>query len=679
MNMFDLQPHELPEAGVPRLTAEQRPGIGHVERTPPSPPNPTGVASPTNRPLRSDATPLGLVIPSRTLPGVGPLTVQPRAEGTNPVGVVGRMDRQHPTAERPSGPGPFVGTPSSHANPNGVVEWMTEQTPTAERCLTAAGGFQPPASAMPTPPRRGATHEPEPRADGVAPVPGRRSFGDRCLLVLFACLFVPHSALARDWYKLVTPHFQMFSDARESESRRLLTELETFQYVVSRFLGLTNIQRRPALVYFFADEDDFKDYKPLYNGEPRPVSGFHVEDPLGHAMALSRQAKSSGSMRVLFHEYTHLLTVRQYRDAPLWAIEGVAEVFSTFSGEGDQYDIGTALTNHVYYLQQFGPLPIEKLLQVTSDSPEYNERKRAGKFYATSWLLAHQLIFARRGFETNVMGRYAALSTAMTNRWEAFRLAFGSLPQALNRPMWNYLQGGNYTIVRQSYPDLEQARPVRHRPARGELDYALGRLQQMVRRPDEATERLQKATRLAPGDPRPHEALALEAWRTHENEALRAHLDDALRLGSRDPFTHYLAAEVRFQDLTQGRVPLSERDEVLRAGQKLCEQAIALDPFLAPAHHLLGVYVASQHPRTPAVAMNHVQEALRCDPQYKPARLTLATLMAAQGNLGGARVLLQNLLAGPLPDDLRTAATRIAEDIERRLRPAGRPAAPPPR
>jgi len=493
--------------------------------------------------------------------------------------------------------------------------------------------------------------------------------------VLWAALSVRAEERERDWYKLVSPNFQLYGNGRESEAKTVLRELETFRFVVSRFLGLTNVQRRPALVYFFKDESSFDPYKPRYNNRPATISGFHAEDPLDYVLALSRQTRDTATMRVLFHEYTHLLTSRQFRHAPLWVHEGVAEVFSSFEGRDDRYDIGVALTNHAYYLQKNPPMAVRALLAVTRESREYNEQARAGSFYASSWLLAHHLLFARRGFESNVVARYAAACSSTTNQMLAFRSGFGISPMELDGPLLNYIRGGSYTIVRQSYPDLEEARTRAVPLTPGEWQYALGRLLQMTRQDDAARTRLLAAADRAPQDPRPAEALALLAWRVGEKDTLRRYTERALANKSVDAFVHFLAADLHYQDLSRRRaepgarlVP-SDFDE----GRKRCEQAIAYDPWLAPAHHLLGIYRLAENPSAPALAAVHVREALRCDPFYKPALLTSASLAAAQGDAVRARQILASLLAGPLPEDLRATARAVAAEVERRFGPASAP------
>lgn len=472
----------------------------------------------------------------------------------------------------------------------------------------------------------------------------------------------------RSWRKLVTANFQLYSNAREAEGQRLLRELEVYRHFVSRFLGLTNVQREPALVFLFDGERSFTPYKPRYEGKPRAVSGFHVADPLGTALALSRQGRGDETMRVLFHEYTHLLTSRQYRDVPVWAHEGMAEVFSTFESQGDHYEIGVAVTNHVRFLQRGKLFPVAGLLGVDRESADYNERNRAGRFYATSWLLAHRLLFGLRGYETNVMARYATLCSSTTNQSQAFWLAFGRPPAEFDADLAEYLQGGRYTIVQQTEPDLEEARPVAMRLESGELDYAMGRLLQLTQQEAAARARFDEAVHRAPGDPRPRAALALMAWRGHDLDEGKQLAGDAIALGSESAFLHYLEAEIRYQQIMV-RVHRGEPQEAaLSRGRARCERALALDPELAPAHHLLAVYTLAQNPRSPALAMQHVLRALRCDPQYQPAQLTRATLLAAQGELVAARQSISRLLAGPLSPELRESAQAVSDQIDRLMK-----------
>lgn len=466
------------------------------------------------------------------------------------------------------------------------------------------------------------------------------------------------------WYKLRSENFEMYTSVREPDAVRLMREVETFRFVVSRFLGLTNVQRRPAMLFYFPNDKAFTPFKPQYNGEARPVSGFHVEDPLDYVLALSRQKKDAATMRVLFHEYTHLLTVRQFRSAPIWVHEGVAEVFATFVDAEKHFDIGVALTNHVRYLQKEGVGSLMALTQVTRDSRDYNEEDRAGRFYATSWLLSHYLLFARRGFETNVMARYAALCSATTNHLEAFRMAFGKPPSDFESDLRAYVRGGNYTIVRQTFPDLKLPEPKRLPLGGGELEYARARLLQMLGRTDEARPRLEKAREVMPLDPRPREALALLAWNADDRSGIRTHAEEALRLGSTDPFVYFLASQSRYQALMADNLPAVARREALAAGRALCEKAVTLDPWLASAHHLLAVYSIAESPRLLPKALNHVADALRCDPQYKPAHLTWASLKAAQGEFAEAKRILARLLAGPLNADLRATAMDLARQVD---------------
>ena len=200
------------------------------------------------------------------------------------------------------------------------------------------------------------------------------------------------------------------------------------------------------------------------------------------------------------------------------------------------------------------------------------------------------------------------------------------------------------------------------------------RFRQMTRQDEAAQARLHAAAARAPKDPRPFEALSLLAWRRGDRANLRSFSNQALTNQSQDPFLYFLSAESLYQELLRQRAESGTdfEESELDLGRQRCERALELDPWLAPAHHLLAIYTLAANPRAPALAAIHVQRALRCDPQFKPALLTSASLAAAQGNLGQARRILASLLAGPLTDELRQAARQVMADIDRRSPPPAR-------
>ncbi len=79
---------------------------------------------------------------------------------------------------------------------------------------------------------------------------------------------------------------------------------------------------------------------------------------------------------------------------PIWLNEGMAEVYSTLKRDGGQIRVGSVPQGRDILLWQKKWLPLAALVALARDSGEYNEKDRAGVFYAQSWLLTHMLMLS---------------------------------------------------------------------------------------------------------------------------------------------------------------------------------------------------------------------------------------------------------------------------------------------
>ncbi|MCP5118800.1 MAG: hypothetical protein GY953_48935, partial [bacterium] len=243
----------------------------------------------------------------------------------------------------------------------------------------------------------------------------------RPLLILL--LLASGLPAAGDWLRLSSPHFEIFTDAGEKKGLRAMVHFEQVRQVFRDVGGEHQSSPLPVRIYLFKKLSDFRRYRPSAN-----TRGFFRGGPEANYIVM--HAGGEETWRVAFHEYVHLVLNHTSARLPQWLEEGTAEFYSTVRPVDDRLVIGGIIRNHVILLRQRAWLKAAVLADIGHDSPAYNERARAGVFYAQSWALVHMLNMApyyRRG-----MPRYAELIAEATPAAEAFQRAFGrTLGQAL--------------------------------------------------------------------------------------------------------------------------------------------------------------------------------------------------------------------------------------------------------
>jgi hypothetical protein len=211
-----------------------------------------------------------------------------------------------------------------------------------------------------------------------------------------ACVFlVPTGAAADSWLRARSENFELFSSASERRSRELLGELEQFRACILSHLGLRVAREPRTTVVLFGSDAQFEPYRPLYQGKPKRVGGVFVPSADEAVMALTSDLDPAGPTdptELVFHEYIYLMFHTRRLHLPTWLNEGLAEVFSTFRIESGHAVFGQPKPHFVRLLNTTPLLPIERLIAVHEKSPEYNDERQRGLFYAQSWALAHLLV-----------------------------------------------------------------------------------------------------------------------------------------------------------------------------------------------------------------------------------------------------------------------------------------------
>ncbi len=258
-----------------------------------------------------------------------------------------------------------------------------------------------------------------------------------CLLLLVLSM-LPSPANAADWVRIETPNFVVFGQIGEKRTRDIAAEFERFREAIGQVLPSAAIASAvPTTVVVFESQKAFTPYKPRYDGKPVQLSGFFMGSESDNMIALTVEDRDN-ALRVVLHEYTHLITANVSRALPSWVNEGLAEFYSTFavSNDGNRGVLGKVIPSHYLLLGRNDLLPLEQLLTVDHTSPLYNEGLRRSVFYAQSWAMVHMFL-AGEPNRSKEFGEYIRLAAGGTPAVEAWRQAFGSFDA--NKALRRYL------------------------------------------------------------------------------------------------------------------------------------------------------------------------------------------------------------------------------------------------
>ena len=476
-------------------------------------------------------------------------------------------------------------------------------------------------------------------------LPVRHSFLVATLLTLFFILAGPAWA-GEKWGLCQTAHFTIVSGGTAEETRRLALNLEQFRYAYSVLGEQTPSAPLPVVVMAFANAKTLTPFKPVYRGRPANVDGFFLRALDENILALRLNAREEVLTQIGYHEYVHVLTQDHAAEWPVWLQEGLANTYATFSAKRDTLTVGELDETQIRYLRYYNRLmSLERLFQITHQSPEYNEKTKQNLFYAQATLLTHYLKFGpdkRRqtqfeGFLRNLKKRQ--------NPFDAFADAFGDV-EDVERELFAYVHSPMYSVTKiRCDPAAGMDRQQAFRwLSEAESRFYLGDLALRTEHLRAARNYFCESARLDPESPRPDEGLGFLAMRHEDNLEAMLHFQKAIDHKTPNFLVYYLSASLDFDRLpetppgTSGLV-----NDWSRIEGKLLE-SIRLFPAHAASHHLLGRGLMRAHDAVSAERA--FQAALQREPENTAFLLSCARCQMAQNKTEAAEKTLERILRG---------------------------------
>lgn len=489
------------------------------------------------------------------------------------------------------------------------------------------------------------------------------------------------TSASAEWRRVDSPNFVVVGDAGAKTLRDIAIKFEGFRETLSRVLSdRVTSTAVPTVVLVFPSDRAFTPFKPTFRGKAIELDGLFLGRPDVNYIALKADSGGEG-LRVVFHEYAHLLIANIARNIPAWLNEGLAEYYSTYEVRdgGREAHLGNPPASHVYLLNEKTPLPLNDLLRVDHDSSLYNEGDRRSVFYAQSWALTHMLLLGDPP-RVQQLGQYLARLGGGMPPFDAWQQVFGAQP--IEKDLQNYVRQRSFSFMRYRFPEKltsfdATARSISPVDAEGFLADFLVQLD----REGEGVARLAKATATAPHTAWSSTVAALADIKKKDYAAAEKRL---------------LSIEDAGDWLTAYRAGVALVDAVEERGEEPSPDALAsarrLFAFVEGSGHeipngtarLLSMELATRE-TPPAPARMAIERARLLSPGRLDYVFLHARLLAAQSEFASARTVLAPLMTPAYPPNVREPARTLMGYIVRierahaaRYDAGGRPDATPP-
>lgn len=485
-------------------------------------------------------------------------------------------------------------------------------------------------------------------------------------LALMLCFFLLVSGSTgrakETWTHARSKNFLIVGNASEKEIREVATRLEQFREAFAQlFTAARFASPIPTTVIVFRNDSSYEPFKPLYQGRPADVSGYFQPSRDVNYITLNAERLGANSYRPIFHEYVHLMIDSNMRGVPTWFNEGVAEYYGAFevTDGGRKAVLGRTIDYHVQLLRSRPLLPLRQLLAVDHGSPHYNESDQKSLFYAESWALAHYMIHARGGERMPQLMRYVQLLGAGSTIDAAFREAFQTDIETVERELGEYVRRFNVPVrVVPFERKLEVDKAVRSVPlAEAEVQFYLGDLLSHTNRFDEAEARLRQALALDPDLAPANAAMGMLRVEQRRFDEARSYLERAVTYAPQDYLArYYYAFALSREGMDEAETTSGYAHETARKMQAELRKAIELAPGFPESYHLLAFVLLAMNERLDE-SIHLLKHALALMPGRYEFVSVLAQVYLRQENFKAARETLEPVIRA-------SADTRIREQAQ---------------
>jgi tetratricopeptide (TPR) repeat protein len=352
-------------------------------------------------------------------------------------------------------------------------------------------------------------------------------FAHRRAILLIAAAITAAGAQPDPWLKITSVNFELYTTGSERSGRDLIRHFEQVRSFFVQAFGDHLPDAKPACIIAFRNEKEFDQYRPTEFAS----AFFHA------GIAHDFIVMSNGSIDhypVAVHEFTHMMVHESGHEYPPWFNEGLAELFSNLEPMGNKIKVGQDIPGRMLTLERERWLPLATLLTVDHSSPYYNEKSKAGMFYAESWKLVHML-FLHPSYRPQLKALDGALKQG--DSAAALEAVYHKSIAAIESDLRSYLRGGTINVMvfniqlpkAVETPEVETAAVMSARLALAEM------LSNTRGRSEQATAAYEALAQEYPKQWEVEEGWGQFLWFERKLDDAARHYAHAVELGGQDP------------------------------------------------------------------------------------------------------------------------------------------------
>ena len=479
-----------------------------------------------------------------------------------------------------------------------------------------------------------------------------------CLLVVVS---QPTALAGKDtWVSVRTKNYFLVGNSSEKEIKQVGLKLEQFREVFTQsFPNLKFKTVVPTTVMIFKNATSYAPFKIRERS-----SGHFQSGPDVNYIALTTDSKGS-DFTVIFHEFTHLLVNTNFRNAPVWFNEGLAEYYSTFYiGDDGRVVLGFPIVNHVHHLRRSKLLPLRTLFEVDHKSPYYNEAEKTSMFYAQSWALMHYLMIGKPGGEQQ-LDKFTTLLNSRVPLERAFQEAFGQTFDAMETDLRNYVKRDSYKVRLGNFAGKLELKTTTEATKLSEAEaqaYQGDLLLHSNRKGGYVY--LEQAVKLDPKLAMAHASLGMAYFREGKTGAAFASLERAVAANSQNYLAHYYYAFVlSHADSNAGLTIVNYSPEVAAKIREHLQKAIALRPDFPEPYNILA-YVSLITGKGIDEAIVSLKRILNEMPGQHNVAYMLGQLYMHKDEFKSARELLEQVVKSNAEPDVIKQAESLLKQVK---------------